>query len=288
MTDPLKLFDDWLATPAPIPACANEAAFAALWHERQLNLLEPVATAVAGALMADRLAWVFAAGYQATLRNAFPTLPGAGWAAFVATEEPQPSAQYPGTCLEPGSDGLLLSGYKLWVAHSALVKHLIVTINDSNGDKYKARAVIINSERPGVVLSHRKAPGFLPALSQGYAQFTNVAVTAGEVIEFEAIRQFGRTEAKFVMLASLAFMFARADNNTPFSDRILSTAAALISMLQQKETSRRVYAALDREFQQLVSQFEDAVDTSVIADYSNDSRLFRMYSARIQRKSMRA
>ncbi len=39
-------------------------------------------------------------------------------------------------------------------------------------------------------------------MSQGFVKFEDTPIERGEVFEFEPIRQFGRTEAKFVMLAS--------------------------------------------------------------------------------------
>ena len=67
--------------------CVSEQDYYDLWHACGLHTMSPGDSAIAGALLADRLPWVFAAGYQATLHNAFPGLPRAGWAAFAATEE---------------------------------------------------------------------------------------------------------------------------------------------------------------------------------------------------------
>jgi hypothetical protein len=268
---------------APVP-CASEADFHALWLARGYDALAPVAAAVAGGAVADRLAWVFAAGYQATLRNAFTTLPPRGWAAFVATEETREPERYPGTTLSVDGDSLRLDGCKLWVGHSRLAEHLVVSINDPAGDKQRARAVIVARDAPGVVLTHRDTPGFLPAISQGYARFEGTPVVPGDVIAFEPIRQFGRTEAKFVMLAASAFMLARLPATSTARDGGYAVAAALVALLGEATTSRQVYGAIDRTYQALADAFEREVDVAALPGDAADLRLLRMYTARIQRR----
>ena len=53
-------------------------------------------------------------------------------------------------------------------------------------------------------------------------------------------------------------------------------------------TSQKAFAAIDLEFQSCVNFFEQQTQTSAIADYQNDKRLFRMYSDRIQRRAARS
>ena len=43
---------DYAAVP-----CATEKAYYALWHERDIDALAPADSAIAGALLADRLPW---------------------------------------------------------------------------------------------------------------------------------------------------------------------------------------------------------------------------------------
>jgi hypothetical protein len=278
------MLEQFLEGKYSVVDCPTEQDYYTLWREQGLGVLAPSESAIAGALLADRLPWVFAAGYQATLQNAFPGLPESGWAAFIATEDTQDPQAHPGTTLTGDGDGLLLNGHKSWVAHSRFVDHLIVTVNDPDGDKYRARGLIIERARRGVTLTHREQPSFLAGLSQGYAKFENTPVDPSEVFEFGPIGQFGRTEAKFVMLAGTAFMLARTDEDSDLRDRIITISAALIALLGEEETSRQVYATIDREFQRATDLFERQVDTGAIADYEVDKRLFRMYTARIQRR----
>jgi hypothetical protein len=260
--------------------CLSEQAYYDLWHGRGLHTLPPSDSAIAGGLLADRLAWVFAAGYQATLRNAFAGLPPRGWAAFAATEDAGDPVAHPPVTL----DGDALNGCKAWVAHSRLVDHLIITINDPAGDKRAARGVIVERDRDGVSLSHRENPGFLAAISQGFVRLERTPVDNGAVFPFEAIRQFGRTEAKFVMLAASAFLIAHTGRDAALHDSLVALAASIVALLGETDTSRQVYAAIDREFQRCVDRFEDTTATAQIPDYAADRRLFRLYTDRIQRR----
>lgn len=264
--------------------CASEQAYYDLWHACALHTLPPTDAAIAGALLADRLPWVFTAGYQATLRNAFDLLPATGWAAFAATEDQADPVSHPPVTLDGTAPECVLNGCKAWVAHSRHVDHLIVTINDPAGDKRAARGIVIERERAGLTLSHREAPAFLAAMSQGFARFERTPVEPGQVFGFEPIRQFGRTEAKFVMLAGSAFLLARTARGTALHDRLVTLAGALLALLAEIDTSRQVYAAIDREFQQCVDEFEHTAATDQIPAYGADRRLFRMYSERIQRR----
>ena len=73
----LSSFRNWSELEATLSAgsdtkIADEDAYKALWlaavaPQQDLGLL-----AVQGGLLADRLAWVFVAGYQAALRRTFP------------------------------------------------------------------------------------------------------------------------------------------------------------------------------------------------------------------------
>lgn len=280
----LKIFEKFLADGYAISLAPTEKDFYGLWHARGIENLPPCEMAVAGALLADRLPWAFTAGYQATLRHSFPRLPRGGWAAFIATEDPKEPERYPGTTLSDAEDGYVLNGYKLWVAHSELLNHLIVTVNDPDGDKRGARGVIFERSRTGVEITQRSSRGFLAAMSQGFARFSDTPIARTEVFDFEAIRQFGRNEAKFVMLSATTFMLARLEEGSELQDRLLSLAAAFVTLVSELDTSRRVYAGVDREYQRCVDAFEQQIDTSAIGDYKTDGRMFRMYTDRIQRR----
>lgn len=84
------------------PASAPfESAFDGHWHTERLGHHEPVVSALRGGLLSDRLAWVFAAGYQAAIRVIFPDVHPEGWAAYSAAEDAENLADRPGTRITP-------------------------------------------------------------------------------------------------------------------------------------------------------------------------------------------
>jgi len=265
-------------------SCPTEQDYYDCWRACGLDKMAPTEAAIAGAFVADRLPWVFAAGYQATLRNAFADLPDGGWAAFAATEDSADLAAHPPVTLSDDGSHCRLDGCKAWVAHSAIVDHLIVTINDPAGDKRRVRGVVVSRHGDGVHLSHREKPGFLARMSQGFARFEGTPVSTEGVFEFEAIRQFGRSEAKFVMLSSSAFMLSRTGPDSSLQARLATVVAALLSLIAETKTSRQVYADIDTEFQACVDLFEQTGAPDEIPEYEADRRLFRMYTDRIQRR----
>ena len=96
---------------APVDAPA-ESDFYAAWQQREVSSPDPFRTAATGGALADRLAWVFIAGYQATLIRCFPTVSAtSGWCALVNTEERNGSL--PGTSLITEGDSKRLYGWKI-------------------------------------------------------------------------------------------------------------------------------------------------------------------------------
>ena len=82
--------------------------------------------AVQGGLVADRLAWVFVAGYQAALRRTFPAEVLHGWGAFAVSEDRRGDPPLPGVDYQQTKDEFVISGHKTWVAAVSCVEHLII------------------------------------------------------------------------------------------------------------------------------------------------------------------
>ena len=74
---------------------SDERAFADIWLRQVAPLSSRVAQAVQGGLLADRLAWVFVAGYQCALRHTFAQLPAGSIAAFAVSEAARASLHCP-------------------------------------------------------------------------------------------------------------------------------------------------------------------------------------------------
>ena len=97
----------------PIDA-VDEAVSLGEWTKAAAPLPTPPAMAITGGAIADRLAWVFVAGYQAANRRVFPELPVDGWAAYLVSEDR--NGELPGVTAAPNDGGFLLNGHKTWLA----------------------------------------------------------------------------------------------------------------------------------------------------------------------------
>jgi alkylation response protein AidB-like acyl-CoA dehydrogenase len=184
---------------------STEAAWLATWRDRGLSDLDPEVMAALGGALADRLSWVFLAGYQATIYRCFPTLPrSAGWTSFVNTEDA--SGDLPGTSLEGDGDTRRLNGWKGWVAASDHVERLLVSAKQEH-----VPFAVLARETPGVRIESREAPGYLPDLSQGRAEFVDVTIPDGQLIGDErTFPTFRVAEGAYVRVALHAFILAHA------------------------------------------------------------------------------
>ena len=279
-----ELIEGFLRDQTKPLVAADEAAWYELWKENNLDELSPRASAVQGGLLADRLPWVFVAAYQAAIRCVFPEAPRQGWASFVATEDKKEPDARPGTSLCETGSVIRLSGYKSWVAQSRHVDHLVVTARGEDGEQ---RCVYVERDQPGVALSHREAPSFLGAMSQGFAQFEEVEIRRDHIYPGSRIEGFVRTEPSLVMLASSAFLLAQlGDADAGLGDTVVTLTLALCELCnnqcEEEPPVPGVLAALDRVFQDCVKRFEAAVDLITVPGWSEDRRLLSMYSSRIQ------
>lgn len=189
---------------APV-AAGDEQVFHTEWVTRGLSLDDSFLMAARGGAIADRLAWVFVSGYQATIRRVFPDLsPEPGWASFVNTENPE--AKLSGTTLEVDSSGNgTLRGWKTWVATSAHVSRLLVS--SSQG---RIPFAVVRRDQPGVEIETSPRKSYLGDMSQGRVQFHDVAVSADCIVGDErTFPVFRASESAYVRVALNAFMFAQ-------------------------------------------------------------------------------
>lgn len=269
----------------PYPA-ADEAACYKVWHERGLGALPPVLSALQGGLCADRLPWVFIAGYQAAIRHVFPAVPREGWAAYAATEDKTDPIAHPGARLAASGKGFALDGHKSWVAQSKHVDHLLVTVNSPIGEG--AQCVLLSSQQQGVHLSHRENPGFLGAMSQGYAQFEAVEIAAENVFDNDQVREFGRREPRYVMLAGAGYLLAHLrDADLVLQQDLIGLILALAAACDSGAVMHKTLAGLDRALQSAIARFSEAADGAALPQWEADRRLLSMYSARIQERAAR-
>ena len=267
--------------------CDTEAAWRGAGTKHQLAELDSVSMAVAGGALADRLAWVFHAGYQAMLRRAFPFCPTDGWASYLVAEDR--SGEYPATVLEKTTKGKQLSGCKSWVAASEHVDHLVVRAICKDRNEY----VLVEREAQGVGLSSRESPNFLPELSQGFAVFENVAVSEKEVFSRDHLSSnFLGEEPYYVLLALSAYMVAQTGaHGGPLTAEIVAPIHLARRLAEEKvegEKFMQGVALLDKATTRAALQFGlfiERENKELFLLWERDKRLVNMFTRGLERRA---
>ena len=256
---------------------AKEDSYRELWlsgvaQQNDLGLM-----AVQGGLLADRLAWVFVAGYQAALRRTFPDQAYSGWAAFAVSEDRRGDPPLPGVDYQRLENGFAISGHKTWVAAVNSVEHLIIKAGAGE------RALYFNLPRStqGLEFSSRPA-SFLGEMSQGSAHLSEVNLPTDAAIDARAVAQFGQREALYIYLAFLAYA-----GRVWLRDRAQDDCLRLIQRLDQALAESHLplaeVKALDIAVQSILSTIAPKAGAAN-ERWAKDQRLISMYSPGIQQR----
>jgi len=273
---------------APIDA-PDEAAYLEEWTKAAAPLPAPLTMAVAGGAIADRLAWVFIAGYQAALRRVFPELPVAGFAAYVASEDRK--GELPGVTAVEHTDGFTLGGNKTWLASSDHAQHLIVSV----GEREETCFYLIDRATEGVSTLTYDRASFLGDMSQGRVTFEDAFVAPDQAIA-DPIRSraFSNAEPLHVLAAAAAFMLSHTrlhGGPTSLEGRALAAAAAAASLSEAPLTEPQVTLGLVGVAAQVhtaATEFEAFLweaDEALLERWTADRRLIDMFSAGLERRA---
>ena len=183
---------------------ANEAAYRDAWIEHALPL-EPdlLAMAISGGMIADRMAWVFVAGYQAACRHVFPSAALQSWVSYAATEDRDGDPPLPGVRLTGTPSAGTLSGNKAWIAAARSVGQLVVRV----GTGPEAIYFVVDRDRRGLTIDPKQRD-FLANLSQGRARFEETPVTGTDVIDGTRIGLLAFVEPLYVYSAFCGFVLS--------------------------------------------------------------------------------
>ncbi|MGI9328564.1 MAG: hypothetical protein ACR2PZ_25335 [Pseudomonadales bacterium] len=261
----------------------DEAEYLALWLGHELFLAAPGDAAYEGGLLADRPAWVFVAGYQAAIRTVFPEVEVAGWLAFAVSEDRDDPDSHPPLIARAEESEWLLSGSKSWVAQSQSVSELLVTA------RLRERTEIfrVSAQIKGLTLSHRQSPGFLGAMSQGYATFDESP--AARLDAPQRRKQFAAIEAIAMMIATAGYLQRISPESATARDALaqITACAAELRVLMQdpKNIDPIELCAVDERFHQAFEAWKGATDTADLADFDADQSLFRLYRRGIAKRA---
>lgn len=222
------------------------------------NSLPPFDLACRGGALAASPAQIFLAGYQAAIRETFPTLADHGWYSFAVTEDRSPDSVRPGVVHESGT----VTGHKTWIAGVNCVDTLVLKVGSGEDAVYGTVA----ASDTGVILSDRHSD-FLSDMSQGSAEFRRAGFT--QLQEVSGVRQFHQNEPYFIYVSFLA----RLAQAGPCAD------AAALELKAQIATPNLV--SLDREVTRLVEELT-LQGQGLGENWAVDQKLFTMYSKGIQ------
>ena len=257
-------------------ACPDESAYLAAWQAHALpwaDALLPMA--VAAGRIADRLAWVFQAGYQAACRDAFPDIRSSDWIAYAASEDRKNDPPIPGVTLGDGC----LNGSKTWVAGARSVQALAIKLGSGPDAQY----LLVPRDTPGLTLVTGRTPRFLSEMSQGQAHFDRTPLGATTALDPSRIRHFGLVEPLYVYAAFCGFVLGGTDEPDLVAcarDCLAAIAPALQSV--GGTLDRHHLGQADARAQDLLARLSDN-RLHAAGNWLSDQRLISMYSGNVQR-----
>lgn len=198
--------------PAPTHAY-SEQSFCQDWQDHvHLAEFDPFAQALRGGYLADRLAWVFIAGYQAALRATFSQITLLDITALAVSEDRSEADPLPGVVWHPRDGQVVLHGYKTWVAAIEQVQQVIVKARGSKPGQ--SAYFLVPLGMPGVEPHVYPQSSRLPDLSQGRMFFDELVLPPTSRLDASSAAGFGLTEALMIYTAFLGMVWQRTQENS--------------------------------------------------------------------------
>jgi hypothetical protein len=268
---------------------STESEWRKNWIAHDVSAHGSLAIALIGGALADRLAWVFHAGYQGMMRYAFPFCPEQGWASYLVAEDK--TGEYPGTTVTESGDVKTLSGYKSWVAAADHVDHMVVQVKGADDNTL----VLVDRKAEGVVLSSRRSPGFLADLSQGFAAFDQVSLAEDRIFGSGLLPpNFAQSEPHHVLTALNAFMISHTVKLGGEGEILKSAIHSLhlsASLLEENKTQDSFFlgiADLDAATSETARNFENFIEdrnSDLYKRWQKDRGLVNMFSRGLQKRA---
>ena len=253
-------------------AMPDEQSYYDTWQSSLPASVDLATLAFVGGMLADRMAWVFSAGYQVAMRREF-SIRSNRWAAFCASEGAQGR---PGVTIETSSMGEhCLYGAKTWVAAASVIDDLIVMV----GKSHSASFYQIPRDRAGLTIEIPAKDEFLPEMSKGVVLFDGLVLVDGDRLEAPMIKSFPLYEAGSILLAFTGLLYRHG-----LSEGLAVAKAYAVDMMQVDiSDSLAALNAFLTELEMIMLERADVVAN--IEGWATDYRLVEMYSRLIKRKS---
>ena len=243
----------------------TEAAFKEAW-QAYAAMPDIFESALVGGLIADRLSWVFLAAYQSAVRSCFDNLSAGRFVSYAASEDR--TGEYPGTTIDGEHR---LQGNKSWIAASATVDDLLVTVGAIDN------VVHVPVDREGISLSHREAPSFLGDMSQGMASFHNVQLDDADTVRQHRVHDFRMAEPFYVTVSVCGYLLRLTDSSrTELIDLLES-----LQRLHLEGFARDAQALLDI-YQAVKAIGRGQAEDSPSTDWAANGGLLGMYRRNLE------
>ena len=235
----------------------------------------PFSMALQAGMLADRLSWVFIAGYQSAQRACFADLPEHAWVSFAVSEDR--TGEVPGTTL----DGNVLRGTKTWVASVDLTDFILVGTPGDDG----LVCMLVDARDPGVSLLARKSAGFLGEMSQGSATFDDVKIDPSQFRSSERVKDFGLAEPFFILTAACGFVMRESLrlSDTRLSEEVVEVAYNLETLSEGGFANDvEQLLAIQNRFVEIGKRCGQAQGGST--DWKHNGRLLGLYRKALQKR----
>ncbi len=226
----------------------------------------PADKAMIGGFISDRVAYAFAAGYQASIQRLVPDLPSNAITAVCITEEGGAHPRMIKSSLVPvdahsGDQSLWkLNGKKQFVTCATDADQLLVAAStglDQDG-KNQIRMVMLSREISGLTFELMKDLPFIPEISHGKITFDNVTVQKSQILAgdgyIEYIKPFRTIEDIHVSIAMLGYLFrVSCQYKWPgsFKEQIISLLVSARTLSIENPLATAVHIATGGFFSQI-------------------------------------
>ncbi len=261
-----------LADSIRADSVSSEAEYQRIWQEYIQVEHSPEEVAYIGGVLADRLAFLFIAGYQAAVRRTFD-LTDKNWTVLAVSEDKSLSDPKPGLSLT--ADGLLC-GYKTWVASSDFMEKMIV----STGTSEDLRLWKVDRNQRGLTLHRKNKPAFLGEMSQGIGEFDRVIASELQELPSIDLKLFSKREPLYLYIAFCGFLHKKLPH--PESETLLNSLLVIATGDFSLAGDKQLFAEVDRQIGVIFNVLDPGLFSG---EYQQDKGLMRLYSKVIQKRA---
>ena len=261
----------WLLARPPLPEQPPQTSLDR-WQRRYepaaLNWKRSVERAVAGGYVADRLAWVLAAGYGEALRALLPDSPPGEQAAFCVTEAGGNHPRAIETRLRQTGKNWEITGVKTFVTGAEQARWLVVAATAGQGEdgRPKIRMVRLPADLSGLRIDPMVPLPFVPEIHHGTLTLERVRIEPAWLLSGDGyaryIKPFRTLEDLHLMAAALGYLYRVAETASwplPRRSELLAFVAGLLTLDERDPQAPNLHIVLGGFWTQIASWLQ-AID----------------------------